>query len=178
MLTTPSSLIVGVPLPLISSVGSAILTTKMHGMSLSVQTLPTQVIKRTEMGRVAFGKYITIRNSNPSVSLKVKTFSHVFYKSYHIVQEYGALQDLERKLHSTLLRIERTLLCIIWRDRKQISWIWEQTKAEDILLTIKEKKWTLPGQTKCQSGASMNFLGQRRQRVRWRIEMRTFVGAA
>ena len=31
---------------------------------------------------------------------------------------------------------------ITWRDRKRTSWIRGQTKVDDILTTIKRKKWT------------------------------------
>ncbi len=34
------------------------------------------------------------------------------------------------------------MLGLKWRDKKQASWIREQTKVEDILMTIKNKKWT------------------------------------
>ncbi len=33
------------------------------------------------------------------------------------------------------------MFCITWRDRKQATWIREQTKVEDVLMTIK-KKWS------------------------------------
>ncbi len=37
------------------------------------------------------------------------------------------------------------MLGITWRDKKRASWIREQTKVEDILMTIKNKKWTWAG---------------------------------
>ncbi len=37
------------------------------------------------------------------------------------------------------------MLGITWRDRKRASWIREQMKVEDILMTIKNKKWTWAG---------------------------------
>ncbi len=37
------------------------------------------------------------------------------------------------------------MLYITWRDKKRASWIMEQTKVEDILMTIKKKKWTYAG---------------------------------
>ena len=39
--------------------------------------------------------------------------------------------------------MERIMLAITWRDRKRASWIKEQTKDENDLITI--KKWTLAG---------------------------------
>ncbi len=37
------------------------------------------------------------------------------------------------------------MLGITWRDRKRALWINEHTKVEDILMTIKNKKWTWTG---------------------------------
>ncbi len=37
------------------------------------------------------------------------------------------------------------MLGITRRDRKQASWIREQTKVDDILMTIKKKMWTWAG---------------------------------
>ncbi len=37
------------------------------------------------------------------------------------------------------------MLGVTWRDRKRASWIREQTKVEDILVTNKNKKWTWAG---------------------------------
>ncbi len=43
-------------------------------------------------------------------------------------------QEQERKLRSAQRRMERKML--------GITWIREQTKVEDILMTIKKKKWS------------------------------------
>ncbi len=37
------------------------------------------------------------------------------------------------------------MLHITWRDKKRALWIREQTKFEDILMTIKNKKWIWAG---------------------------------
>ena len=37
------------------------------------------------------------------------------------------------------------MLGIIWRHRKRTSWFRKQTKDEDILTTIKRKKWPWEG---------------------------------
>ncbi len=37
------------------------------------------------------------------------------------------------------------MLGITWRDRKRATWIREQTKVKDILMTIKKKKWSWAG---------------------------------
>ncbi len=53
--------------------------------------------------------------------------------------------ELERKLRSAQRGMERRMLGITWRDRKRAPWIREHTKVEDILVTIKNKKWTWAG---------------------------------
>ncbi len=76
------------------------------------------------------------------------------------------------------------MFCIIWRDRKQATWIREQTKVEDILMTIK-KKWSWVGHimnrmhnrwtkkvTEWQPRNSKR--SQSRQRIRWRGETVAF----
>ncbi len=51
-------------------------------------------------------------------------------------------KELERKLRSAQRGMERKMLGITWRDRKRALWIREQTKVEDMLMTVKNKKWT------------------------------------
>ncbi len=83
------------------------------------------------------------------------------------------------------------MLGITWRDKKRASWIREQTnffKVEDILMTIKKKKWTWAMHimrrrdnrwttriTEWQPYPGM--VGEiRADRVRWRDEIRAFAG--
>ncbi len=79
------------------------------------------------------------------------------------------------------------MLGIIWRDKKRASWIREQTKVEDILMTIKNKKWTWAGYVmrKLDNRWTMRVTewqprnarrNQGRQRIRWRDEIRAFAG--
>ncbi|XP_069989510.1 uncharacterized protein [Penaeus vannamei] len=48
---------------------------------------------------------------------------------------------LERKLKSAQRGMERSMVGINLRDRKRATWIREQTKVEDIIGSIKKKKW-------------------------------------
>ncbi len=78
------------------------------------------------------------------------------------------------------------MLGITWRDRKRATWIREQTKVEDILMTIKKKKWSWAGHimrrtnkwtkrvTEWQPRNSKRCQG--RQRIRWRDEIVSFAG--
>ncbi len=81
------------------------------------------------------------------------------------------------------------MLGITWRDRKRASWITEQTKVEDILMTIKSKKWTWTGHVKRRLDNRWNTRvtewqprngrrNQGRKRVTWRDEIRAFAGTS
>ncbi len=79
------------------------------------------------------------------------------------------------------------MLGITWRDRKRASWIREQTKVEDILMTITNKEWTWTGHIMRRRDNRWTMRvterqprngrrNQDRQRVRWRDENRAFTG--
>ncbi len=76
---------------------------------------------------------------------------------------------------------------VIWREKKRASWITEQMQVEDILMTIKNKKWTWAKYvmrrrdnrwtTRVTEWQPRNGRrNQGRQRVRWRDEIRAFAG--
>ena len=73
------------------------------------------------------------------------------------------------------------------RDRKRATWIREQTKVDDILSTIKKKKWTWAGHVMRRDDNRWTVRltewiprdGKRnkgRQRSRWADELRKFAG--
>ncbi len=104
-----------------------------------------EIRRRIGMGWSAFGKQSIVMNSKLPLSLKRK----VYYQCILPVLTYGSetwglTKELERKQKCTEGNGER-MLGITWRDRKRASWIREQTKVEDILVTIKNKKWTWAG---------------------------------
>ncbi len=143
---------------------------------------------RIGMGWSAFGKQNLVMNSNLPLSLKRKVYNQCILP----VPTYGAEtwrlpKELERKLRSAQRGMERRMLGITWRDRKRASWIREQTKVEDILVTIKNKNWTWAGHvmrrrdnrwtTRVTEWQPRNDRrNQFRQRVRWRDEIRAFAG--
>ncbi len=105
-----------------------------------------EIRRRIRMGWSAFGKQNLVMNSNLPLSMKRKVYNH----SILLVLTYGLetwrlTKELGRKLRSAQRGMERRMLSIAWRDRKRASWIREQTKVEDILVTIKNKKWTWEG---------------------------------
>ncbi len=145
-----------------------------------------EIRKRIGMGWSAFGKKNLVMNSNLPLSLKRKVYNQCILP----VLMYGAetwrlTKELERKLRSAQRGMERRMLGITWRDRKQASWIMEQTKDEGIVVTIKNKKWTWAGYvirrrdnrwttrvTEWQPRKGRRNQG--RQSVTWRDEIRAF----
>ncbi len=84
----------------------------------------------------------------------------------------------EKSENSAWYNMERQEASII--DKK----IKEQTKVEDILATIKKKKWSWAGNVMCRTDnrwkykvtdrQHRNYRSQGRQRTRWRNEIRAF----
>ncbi len=129
-----------------------------------------------------------MNNNNLPLSLKRKVYNQCILpiltygsETWHLTKEQ------ERKLRSAQRGMEMKILGITWRDRKQTTWIREQTKVEDILMTIKKKKWFWAGHitgrtdnrwtkkvTEWQPRNSKK--SQRRQKTRWRDEIVTFAG--
>ncbi len=140
------------------------------------------------MGWSAFGKQNLVMNSNLPLSLKRKVFNHCILTVLTYGSETWRLtKELERKLRSAQRGMERRMLSITWRDRKRASWTREQTKVEDILVTVKNKKWTWAGHVmrrrdnrwtaRVTEWQPMNGRrNQGRQRVRWRDEISAFAG--
>ncbi len=127
-------------------------------------------------------------NSNLPLSLKRKVYNQCILPVLaHGSETWRLTKELERKLRSAQRGMERRMLGITLRDRKRASWIREHTKVEDILVTIKNKKWTWAGHvmrrrdnrwaTRVTEWQPRNGRGsQGRQRVRWRYEIRAFAG--
>ncbi len=79
------------------------------------------------------------------------------------------------------------MLDVTWRDRKQAPWIREQTKVEDIVSTVKQKKLTRVIHFVLKTDKLTIKVTERqprncrrsqgRQRTRWRDEIRAFTGA-
>ncbi len=102
-----------------------------------------EIRRRIGMGWSAFGKQNLVMNSNLPHSLKTKVYNQCILP----VLTYGLdtwrlTKELERKLRSAQRGMERRMLGITLINKKRASWIREQTKVEDILMTIKNKKWT------------------------------------
>ncbi len=105
-----------------------------------------EIRRRIGMGWSALGKQNLVMNSKLPLSLKRKVYNQCIIPVLTYGSETWRLtKQLERKLRSAQRGMERRMLGITWRDKKRASWIREQTKVEDILMTIKNKKWTRAG---------------------------------
>ncbi len=147
-----------------------------------------EIRRKIRMGWSAFGKQSLVMNSNLPFSLKRKIYNHCILliltngpETWHLTKE------LERKLRSAQRGMVRRMLGITWKDKERASWIREQTKVEDILMTIKNKKWTWAGHVmhRCDNRWTTRVTewqpwncrrNQGRQRVRWRDEITAFAG--
>ncbi len=100
-----------------------------------------EIRRRIGMGWSAFGKQNLVINSTLPLSLKRKVYNQCILPVLPYGSETWRLtKKLERRLRSAQREMERRMLGITWRDRKRASWIREQTKVEDIVVTIKNKK--------------------------------------
>ncbi len=87
-----------------------------------------------------------IMNGSLPLSLKRKVYNQCVLPVLTYGSEIWHLtKEQERKLRSAQRRMESKMLGITWRDRKRATWIREQTKVEDILTTIKMRKWSWAG---------------------------------
>ncbi len=145
-----------------------------------------EIRRRIGMGWSAFGKQNLVMNSKLALSLKRNVYNQCILSVITYGSEAWRLtKKLERKLRSAQRGMERRMLGITWRDKKRASWIREQTKVEDILMSIKNKKWTWAGHvmrrhdtrwtTKVTKWHPRNGRrNQGRQRVRWRDKIGAF----
>ena len=106
----------------------------------------TEIRRRISLGWAAFSKYGDVMNSNISVCLKRKIYNQCVLPVLTYGSEtWGLTKKAERKLRTAERKIERIMLGITLRERKRATWIRERTRIEDILVTIKKKKWAWAG---------------------------------
>ncbi len=103
-----------------------------------------EIRRRIGMGWSAFGKQNLVMNSSLPLSLKRKVYNQCILPALTYGSEAWRLtKESERKLRSAQRGMERRMVSISWRDKKRASWNRKQMKVEDILLTIKNKKWNM-----------------------------------
>ena len=106
----------------------------------------TEIKRRIKLGWSAFGRQNNILRGSLPLCLKRKVFNQCVLP----VMTYGSetwitILETERKLTSTQRAMERLMLGVTLRDKKKASEIREQTKVEDIIQSIKKKKWQWVG---------------------------------
>ena len=150
----------------------------------------SEIKRRIGMGWSAFGKQSSVMKSNLPIALKRKVYNQCILPVMTYGSETWSLtKELERKLQSAQRGMERIMLGITLRDKKRASWIREQTKVEDILSTVKRRKWTWAGHVMRRTDNRWTVRvtewhprdGKRRQgrqRIRWRDEIRSYAGKA
>ncbi len=117
------------------------------GQTVSTNPVFNREIKRRiGMGWTAFRKHGDIVNSNLPLSLKRKVCNQCILPVLtYGLEAWHLTNEQEQKLRSAQRGMERKILSITWRDRKRATWLREQTKVENILMTIKKKKWSWVG---------------------------------
>ncbi len=137
------------------------------------------------MGWTALGKHGDIMNSTLPVSLKRKANNQcILPVPTHGSETRHLTKEQERKLRKAQRGMERKMLGTTWRrDRKRATWIREQAKVEDILMTMENKKWSWASHimrrtdnrwtknvTEWQPRNSKRSHVHDRQKTRWRDE--------
>ncbi len=111
------------------------------GQMVSANPVHEKEIRRIGLGWSSFSKQNLVMNDNLPLSLKRKVYNQCNLPALTYGSEIWRLtKKLERKLRSAKRRMERRILGVTWRDKKRALWIREQTKVEDFLMTIKNKK--------------------------------------
>ncbi len=97
-----------------------------------------EIARTIRMGCSAFGKQCDIINNILTLSLKRKVYSLLVLtygsENWHLTKQQ------ERKLRSAQRGMERKILGVPSKDRKQATWIREQIIVKYILTTIKMSK--------------------------------------
>ena len=106
----------------------------------------TEIKRRIKLGWSAFGRHSNILQGSLPLCLKRKVFNQCVLP----VMTYGSetwttIVEMEKKLTRTQRAMERLILGVSLRDRKKAKEIREQTKVEDIIKSIKKKKWQWVG---------------------------------
>jgi len=146
-----------------------------------------EVRRRVRSGWGAFGKLNEVMQSNMPLCLKRKVFNQCVLPAMTYGSEtWSMTQKMEQRLRVTQHSMERSMLGITKRDRKTNEWIRSMTQVDDIIQTVKQKKWSWAGHLARTSDGRWTKLitewiprnGSRhpgRQKTRWRDEITKFL---
>ena len=105
-----------------------------------------EINRRIGLGWAIFGKHREIFKSNMPISLKTKLYNQVILPVITYGSETWTLtKESITKLQVAQRAMERQMLGISLRDRKENIWVREQTKVLDIIESIKWNKWKWAG---------------------------------
>lgn len=156
--------------------------------SLQDKNQDNEIRRRIKAGWQAFGRYSTIMKGKLPLCLKKKVYNQCIIPAISYAAETWTLTSkMERKLAASQHNMERSILSITYKDRKTNKWIREQTKVQDILETVKRRKWNWAGHISRRKDNRWSsaithwtpYEGKRnrgRQRKRWRDELQQFWG--
>ena len=117
------------------------------GQKITMESSKEQEItRRISLGWQAFGRASTIFKSKLPLSLKKKAYDQCILPTVtYGAETWNLTKKLTTKLRTMQRAHERIMMGLTWRDKKTAIWIRSQTKLQDIIMTIRELKWSWAG---------------------------------
>ena len=114
--------------------------------SLKEKNQTKEIQRRIMAGWAAYAKHRDIFKSNLAICLKRPVYNSCVLPA----MAYGAdtwtlTKQAQNKLAATHTKMERSMLNITYKDRKNNIWARERTKVIDIIDTLRKIKWSLVG---------------------------------
>jgi hypothetical protein len=157
--------------------------------SLIDKNQDNEIRRRIKAGWQAFGRHNQIMKGTLPICLKRKVFNQCILPAMTYGAETWTLSSkMESKLAAAQHNMERSILNITYKDRKTNKWVRDQTKVQDIMEIIKNRKWTWAGHVSRRTDNRWStaltvwtpIYGKRnrgRQRKRWRDELQQYWGS-
>lgn len=141
-----------------------------------------EIRHRIGMDYGAISKHPKILKSMLPLSLKRRIYNQcVLPAMTYGAETWRLTEQLENKLRSAQRATEREIIGVTLMAWKRAFWIRERTRAEDIIVQIKKKKWAWAGRVVERTTGVTEWIPRdgstRRGRpiARWRDEIRKFV---
>jgi hypothetical protein len=108
--------------------------------------LQEEINHRVQLAWYSFNKLKDVFKGELPICLKRKVFNECIIPVLTYGSETWTLtKQMERKIQTTVRRMERIILGITLKDKKQNSWIRTQTKITDPIEYVKSSKWKWAG---------------------------------
>ena len=105
-----------------------------------------EIQRRIMAGWTAFAKHRDIFKGNIGSCLKRQIYKSCVLPAMTYGAETWALTtQVKNKLAAAQTKIERSMLNIIYRDRKTNIWVREKTKVTDMIGQVRRRKWSWAG---------------------------------